>query len=66
MCRYHLISASLLDIAPLLGCPLTLPLHDFAFDDVLTSRENVLPAYENLTPTLQNVVFSDVKYVKMT
>ena len=34
-CRYHTISAHLLDIAHLFGCLLILPLHFVDFDDVV-------------------------------
>ena len=69
MCRYHSISARLLDIAPLLGCPRMLPLHDVAFDDVKWSRRRGKTCDQlskNLTPTLQKVVLNDVKYQKIT
>ena len=37
-CRYHTISAHLLDIAHLLGCLFLLPLHYVVFDDVVMWR----------------------------
>ena len=69
MCRYHSISARLLDIAPLLGCPRMLPLHDVAFDDVKRSGrrgKTCNPLMKTLTPPLQKVVLNDVNYQKMT
>ena len=41
MCRYHTISARLIDIAHLLGCLRMLPLHDVTLDDVSGEFNNV-------------------------
>ena len=42
-CRYHKISAHLLDIAHLLWCLLILPLHGVAFDDVVMQWRRAKP-----------------------
>ena len=44
-CRYHTISAHLLDIAHLLGCLLILPLHDVAFDDAVMQWRRAKPCH---------------------
>ena len=44
-CRYHTISAHLLDIAHLLGCLLILPLHYIGFDDVVMQWRRAKPCH---------------------
>ena len=67
MCRYHSISARLLDIAHLLESLRMLPLHDVTLDDVKLPRrrgKKYDPKMQNSEICTIKVVFNVINYLK--